>query len=127
MDTKKQPNVYPKMKLELYRGRKLMPKQIKEIKKKYKKGDISLSQLGRDYGVSYHTIKFHVSDKEKARVAVLRERYHERGRTDPEAHRRVLQLRKEHQEYKLTIQYDELREYYNKKAVEFNKRHKKIV
>ena len=60
---------YPKLEFKNNRGRKLTDQQILEIKERYKTGKETLCGLGREYGVDYRTIKFHVSQKEKDRVA----------------------------------------------------------
>lgn len=116
---------YPKLEFKNNRGRKLTDEQILEIKERYLTGKETLRALGREYGVDYRTIKFHVSQKEKERVAQKRREYHERGRTIPEKHMRVLQLRKEHQTHKFNIQYRPLRNWYNEYYK--NKRNEKNI
>ena len=104
------------MKPEQQRGRKLMPLDIKVIQQLYKTKLFSCAKLGEMFGVSWQTIHYHVSDKEKERVAIKREEWHERARTIKKAHERCLQLRKEHQRYKFSIQYTPLRKYYTEYA-----------
>ena len=115
---------YPKIPLEKCLNRKLMPNQILEIKKRYIPRVITLSKLAKEYGVSEKTIYYHVSDKEKERVRLLRNRNHEKNRTDPIAHQILLEKRKIYQRRVFDLNYRPMRDYYNEKAVQLRNKHK---
>ena len=115
---------YPKIPLEKCLNRKLMPSQIEEIKKLYEPRVMSCAKLARKYGVDWHTIYYHVSDKEKERVRLLRNRNHEKNRTDPIAHQIKLGKRKIYQRRVFDLNYRPMRDYYNEKAVQLRNKHK---
>ena len=113
---------YPRIPLEQCRNRKLMPEQIDEIKRRYIPRVVSMKKLGEEFGVSWHAIYFHVSEKEHQRIYQSRDKLHAKGRTDPVYHKKILEGRKRNQKRKFDFDYRPLRDYYNAKAREYANR-----